>query len=89
LFDAWIADRRPVVTQSWVDSEGVTRSRTTENPLVRQLRLQRTLCDSLLGAFGLTPATRSKVTTHDGDEADEAETFLQSRPTIVAFRKRR
>ena len=88
LFEAWAADPQPVVEYSWVDSEGVTRSRRVENPLVRQNRQQKLLCESLLGAFGLTPVSRSKVTMHDSDARDEAEAFLQSRPTLVPFKKR-
>jgi P27 family predicted phage terminase small subunit len=86
IVETWaLTGYKPIVTQSWIDKEGVARSRIVENPLVRQLRLQKTLCDMLLGAFGLTPATRSKVIAHDGAASDEAEAFLRSRPTLLPF----
>jgi phage terminase small subunit len=80
---------KPIVVQSWTDKEGKLRSRVVENPLVRQLRLQQALCANLLGEFGLTPATASKVQTHDGTETDEVELFLRARPTVLAFKKPR
>jgi P27 family predicted phage terminase small subunit len=89
IFETWaMTGFKPVVTQAWVDSEGKERARIVENPLVRQLRLQKAICDQLLGAFGLSPATRSRVQHHDGaTREDPAEAFLASRPVGVPPRR--
>lgn len=81
---------KPVIIQSWTDSEGQLRSRVVENPLVRQLRLQEARCTAVLGEMGLTPATSAKVSSHglDGGE-DDVETFLKARPAVLPFAARK
>ena len=62
------------------DKYGTVTTRIVENPLVKQLRLQKTLCEQLLGAFGLTPATRSKVQVVNPAAKDDFASFETSRP---------
>jgi hypothetical protein len=89
VFEAWVRSGfAPITVQEWTDHEGKARTRTIENPLVRQLRLQQALCAQLLGEFGLTPASASKVQTQGGEQNPGFDAFLQG-PNVVAFSRRK
>jgi phage terminase small subunit len=75
LLETWaLMGFKPIITQQIVDLKGRSRTKIIENPVVRQLRQQKALCDQLLGAFGMSPATRSKVSTYDKSQAPQRAT---------------
>ena len=77
--------RKSVVVQSWQDGTGVTRERRTENPLVRQMRQQLDQVMRILGEFGLTPATASKVEKLAAGGEDPDEAFFAKRENVLPF----
>lgn len=78
--------RKSVIVQSWDDIQGKHRTRIVDNPLVKQLRGQSDLLMRLLGEFGLSPATSSKVVTQDAGDEDPFDTFLAG-PTVLPFKR--
>jgi phage terminase small subunit len=78
--------RKSVIVQSWDDIQGKHRTRIVDNPLVKQLRGQGDLLMRLLGEFGLSPATSSKVVTQDAGDEDPFDTFLAG-PTVLPFKR--
>lgn len=79
---------RHVLVNSWQDDRGNPRTHTVENPLVRQIRQQALLLNTLLGEFGQTPASAPKVAAH-ADSPDPFDRFLQGPPaSVVPFRRR-
>jgi phage terminase small subunit len=79
--------RKSVIVQSWDDIQGKHRTRIVDNPIVKQLRGQADLVMRLLGEFGLSPATSSKVVTQDAGGEDPFDTFLAG-PTVLPFKQR-
>ena len=84
-----------VLTSVWTDENGNPRSRVIDNPLARQLRQQALLLNALLGEFGQTPASASKVAAQV-DTPDPFDRFLQgpapapgSSSSVVPFSRRR
>jgi P27 family predicted phage terminase small subunit len=65
---------------------GIITTRLAENPLAHIVPALEERVKKLLGEFGLTPATASKVQTHAEREADPFEEFLRG-PNVVEFRK--
>lgn len=85
MHEEWrLMGRKSVLLTEWKDTEGVTRHRVIANPLVRQYRAARVLALQLAAEFGLTPATASKVLTHDGETDPEFDAFLRG-PTVIPF----
>lgn len=80
--------RKSVLVTSWVDAEGVTRHRIIANPLKRLYRAERLLGLQLAAEFGLTPATASKVLTHEGETDPEFDAFLKGPSKVLPFAKR-
>ncbi len=77
LFEQWVACGFKAVLR-----QGTTRTRLVENPLFRQLRQQKQLCEQLLSAFGLTPASRSKVQVASPTAKDDFGRFETSMLTL-------
>lgn len=85
--EEWVMmGRKSVIVQSWDDIQGKHRTRIVDNPLVKQLRGQADLCMRLLGEFGLSPATSSKVVKQDAGQEDPFDAFLAG-PTVLPFKR--
>lgn len=84
----WTAmGRKSVLVTEWKDAENVTRHRIVANPIVRMYARERALFVQLLGEFGLTPATASKVMAHEGQTDPAFDDFLKG-ATVIPFSKR-
>jgi Phage terminase, small subunit len=79
--------RRSLVREEWFDKQGTLRVKFFDNPLCKQIVRQQGLITRLLGEFGLTAATSSKVQTH-APQADDFAALEALRPEIVPFKKR-
>jgi hypothetical protein len=80
--------RKPVIVDSFVDSEGTLRHRLRANPLLRErLRLEHAV-RSWLVEFGLTPAARAKVARPAAPE-DQFDQFLAGPLGVVPPRRSR
>jgi phage terminase small subunit len=77
--------RKSVLVTSWIDAEKVTRHRIIANPLKRLYRAEKLLALQLASEFGLTPATASKVLTHDGEGDPAFDAFLQGPSKVLPF----
>lgn len=94
LCDAWARYRR--ASEEWAHYEyaqvveveivkgHVTTKRLVPNPLVQIVAAYAEQVKKLLGEFGLTPATSSKVKTIADTTADPFEAFLRG-PNVVPF----
>jgi phage terminase small subunit len=68
---------RQLIVDEMRDKEGkVTRRRVRENPLIRRSERLALLVSRLLGEFGLTPITQTKIAAIAPSEADPFEAFL-------------
>jgi phage terminase small subunit len=68
---------RQLIVDEIRDKTGqVIRRRVRENPLIRRSERLALLVARLLGEFGLTPVTQTKVASHAPTESDPFEVFL-------------